>query len=130
MDLSQFDSFGGRPLYYDVFGNPISMLQWAHLIDRRNNKLYGIVSQEDFEVDGHSYWISTVWLGLDHNLFEGIPMIFETMIFDNEDWHETILGTFRETVACFRWSTLDHAYRGHTLAKEGFIADRVRSGGA
>src|SRR5262245_21922827 len=29
------------------------------------------------------YWISTVWLGIDHNwMRQGPPIIFETMIFD------------------------------------------------
>ena len=34
-------------------------------------------------------WISTVWLGLDHNFGDGLPQIYETMIFtENNGTHD------------------------------------------
>lgn len=38
-------------------------------------------------------WISTVWLGLDHNYWGGIPLIFESMVFNKE----------RESLDCERY---------------------------
>lgn len=58
-----------------------------------------------------SYHVSTVWLGLDHNLDDGPPLIFETMVFggpsddedqDDRDEHETE-----------RYATYSDAEQGH-----------------
>lgn len=122
MSDEPFNTFAGRPMYYDVFGNPLTLMQWAHLIERRDNKLYGILAQDDFEIDGHNYWISTVWLGLDHNWWpEGEPLIFETAIFDCDDTQEFRGRTVRQTVDIYRWSSLDQAYQGHDLVKRSFV---------
>ena len=52
--------------------------------------------------------ISTVFLGLDHNMFgDGPPLVFETMIFREGDGNET-----------FRWSTWDEAMEGHKALTE------------
>lgn len=51
-------------------------------------------------------WVSTVWLGLDHNFFDkGKPMIFETMVFPEH-------GNFSE-IDCQRYSTEKQALKGH-----------------
>jgi hypothetical protein len=53
------------------------------------------------------YRISTVFLGLDHNFGEdGPPVLFETMVFDNE-------GERWRDLASERYSTWDEAERGH-----------------
>lgn len=44
------------------------------MLENRDAK---VVKQEDVG----KYWVSTVWLGMDHG-FGGKPMIFETMVFD------------------------------------------------
>lgn len=50
--------------------------------------------------------ISTVFLGIDHNLFEpGLPILFETMIFRGGDGYET-----------WRYETWQQAEEGHAKA--------------
>jgi hypothetical protein len=51
-------------------------------------------------------WISTVFLGLDHNFFlSGEPLVFETMIFGGA------LDQYQD-----RYSTLDQSIKGHRRA--------------
>lgn len=62
-------------------------------------------------------WVSTVFLGLDHNFFdEGPPLLFETMAF-LPPIERTILGrrmTVRDTLEIQRrYSTWDEAEDGH-----------------
>lgn len=59
-------------------------------------------------------WVSTVWLGLDHNLNDkGDPLIFETMIFDHSDGK-----TDMSDIYCERYSTWQEAEEGHKKALE------------
>lgn len=59
------------------------------------------------EIDGKR--ISTVFLGMDHNLYgEGRPLIFETMVFD-ENGHEMYTN---------RYSLWEESLNGHEKAKE------------
>ena len=67
-----------------------------------------IVEQEHVGV----YWISTVFLGLDHNWSSGAPILWETMIFDQ--------GTeknrpYRDEF-CDRYSSYAEAVDGHAKA--------------
>jgi hypothetical protein len=59
------------------------------------------------------YQVSTVFLGINHNFGEGVPLLFETMIFTNS----------RDEVATFRYTTWEDAEEGHSIAlrylKEG-----------
>ncbi len=50
-------------------------------------------------------WVSTVWLGLDHNWGDGPPVIFETMVFANP-WNS------RDLDSC-RYRTEADAMEGH-----------------
>jgi len=66
--------------YYDRSGNAISFRDWARLraYAHKNEDKYIRVAAD--EVD--DYWISTVWLGMDHSYGRGPPLIFETMVFN------------------------------------------------
>ena len=58
------------------------------------------------------YWISTVWLGLDHNYFQnGPPLIFETMVFANPETDEEGYGLTEFDV--LRYATEEEAIAGH-----------------
>jgi hypothetical protein len=93
-------------MYYDRQGHPLDLQAWAHKLEDMD---YKIVRQD--HVDGH--FVSTVWLGLDHGMFGGPPLIFETMIFDQRaDAH-----SFDE-VYCERYTTEDAARVGHDRAIE------------
>lgn len=53
-------------------------------------------------------YVSTVFLALDHSFgLGGPPLLFETMVFRASD---------HESLACYRWPTLEQAERGHALA--------------
>ena len=60
--------------YYDRLGNPISQKIWAPLFEDTS---YRIVAHDNVG----DMLVSTVWLGLDHRLGSGSPLIFETMVF-------------------------------------------------
>jgi hypothetical protein len=52
-------------------------------------------------------YVSTVFLGLDHSWGRGPPLLFETMVFADDDAHDLI---------CRRYSTWEQAERGHIVA--------------
>ena len=84
--------------YYDRQGNPISMTEWASLLDGGENQIVARTERDGILV-------STVYLGLNHAWDDGLPLIFETMIFggdhDEEQW---------------RYSTEAEALEGHQAA--------------
>jgi hypothetical protein len=61
---------------YDMDGNPMSVMEWseAWAKDRHLGK-----------TDVGPYYISTVWLGLDHGGNPNKPLIFETMVFGPDE---------------------------------------------
>lgn len=67
---------------------------------------------------GNKYFVSTVWLGMDHNWSgEGKPIIFETMVFAyDEDGEVNFSGEYQE-----RYATEKEALAGHAKAVETFL---------
>jgi hypothetical protein len=66
------------------------------------NPEYKIVKQDTL---ANGKFVSTVWLGLNHNFGRGKPLIFETMIFPHEgEWHELDVQ---------RYATETEAKEGH-----------------
>ena len=64
-------------MYYDMDGKPISQSSWVMSMENPDRCVgQDIIGQ---------YRVSTVYIGLDMNLFCGQPLIFETMIFGPED---------------------------------------------
>lgn len=60
---------------YDRAGLPIDIDEWGRLREIEDYHRVG-------STDVGEYWVSTVWLGLDHNFSRhGPPIIFETMVF-------------------------------------------------
>lgn len=90
--------------HYDRSGNKITIRDWFRLRhwDRLENEMrYTIVKQETIG----DYWISTVWIGLDHNFMGTEPHIFETMVFRE--------STGESDLDCRRYSTEWEALQGH-----------------
>ncbi len=56
--------------------------------------------------------VSTVWLGIDHNFYANTirPLLFETMIFENEEYGDEIYMR--------RYTTWEDAVEGHKEAVE------------
>ena len=62
--------------YYDRQGQEISLMAWADLMEN--------IEYKRVKLTGLGEWfISTVWLGLDHSMC-GAMWIFETMIYEME----------------------------------------------
>lgn len=89
---------GVWPMFYDREGRPIGTWEWTLKFDDFG---YRVVCKT--RVGGAE--VSTVWLGLDHSLGEGPPMIFETMVFDD--------GKPGEDEHCERYPTEEAAVAGH-----------------
>ena len=85
-------------MYYDRSGNLITLDEWASAFDER----YGEKTVRQEHVG--DLWVSTVWLGLDHQHGNGPPLIFETMVFADE----SLTAEF-----CARYSTEAEAATGH-----------------
>lgn len=110
--------------YFDREGRPITREQWSNASEDRK---YKVLKQETVGV----YWISTVWLGLNHNHSgRGRPQIFETMVFEqgpsDRETREIYQGlrTLTDTedefgysawrdLECERYATEAEALEGH-----------------
>lgn len=67
-------------VWFDRDGAPLLIEGIEPLLSDPN---YKVVKQETLP---NGLWISTVWLGFNHNFwFAGPPLIFETMVFSKED---------------------------------------------
>ena len=61
---------------------------------------FGTAARRVAEDDVGSIRISTVFLGIDHSLFEGPPLLFETMIFGGaHNEHQARCSTWDQAVA-------------------------------
>jgi len=78
---------------------PCDLMTWARRLESTNR----IVQQDTIG----GVFVSTVFLGLDHNFGHGPPLLFETMIFDG--FHDN----YQE-----RYSTYDEAIEGHARAMD------------
>jgi hypothetical protein len=99
------------PQYYRLVGHtPIAVdfLTWAEAMEKRCRSMRD--KREDpwrvgrTEINDKCY-VSTVFIGLDHNWDGGDPLLFETMIFGGP------LDQYQE-----RYSTWEQAERGHEEA--------------
>jgi hypothetical protein len=104
------DPHGYGPMYFDKAGNPISMRRWGELRERKDGTTisdYARIGLTDFE---GGVWVSTVWLGMDHGFHIGPgprkPVIFETMVFSNND-------AYPYNEAQMRYHTEAEAIEGH-----------------
>jgi|SRR5215510_5144321 len=96
-----------KSVYYDREGKPLELLEWCKLCE---DEEYVTVKKEQVG----KYLISTVWIGLNMNIFKDPIQIFETMIFSDKqdvlDPGDSLYG-YQE-----RYSTLQEALSGHQKA--------------
>jgi hypothetical protein len=106
-------------------GNAMTSLMHYILIDRRVVECADLLqwakwfelatkdgSRHIAKTDIGEHWISTVFLGLDHNFFHhGPPILFETMVFSQK-------GDFRSDETMQRYATYEEAERGHNRLVE------------
>ena len=95
-------------MYYDRQGNQISLSEFTKLHD--NN--YKRVLQTTLP---NGKWVSTVWLGINHQFSNGPILIFETMVFNSK-------GNFSDELDMKRYSTENDAIIGHYKMIEKWTA--------
>jgi hypothetical protein len=106
--------------HYDRSVQPISLRQWGILHDR---EAYRVLAND--YLDEGNIWISTVWLGLDHNWEGGAPLIFETMSFvhmtpDQLDERRRVWREMNLRERDFPWNDLDcERYSTEEEARDG-----------
>ena len=94
-------------MYYDIDGKPMEMMDWA----AAQNPEYKRVAQDTIEKGGRKYWVSTVWMGIDHGFGRAkAPLIFETMVFDAG---QMSVGHLGEDLWMDRYATKTEALAGH-----------------
>ena len=93
-------------MWYNRKGTPISTRRASYLLGRPKYKILKQTKTKNLK-----YWVSTVWLGLDHNFnLRSKPLIFETMVFP----HNVIGGVLNYgDLDMDRYSTEKEALRGH-----------------
>lgn len=102
-------------LKYDIDGEPISFGTWA--IASKNTEGRRIGATHTFD----GWFISTVWLGLDHSFGDGPPLVFESMVF--APWWISAVGNDQD---CVRYSTYQQAVDGHVaMVKKWNILRRL-----
>lgn len=83
-------------------------LEGAEWLERNRDRKR--VAQDDVVIDGQTYWVSTVFLGIDHGYDNNsVPVVFETMVFakdsgGNINYSELYMN---------RYSYYDDALAGH-----------------
>ena len=86
-------------LYYDRSGQPLGMNDWSLSFGAASDRRVAETTLPN------GIWISTVYLGLNHNFGDGPPLIFETMVFrSQEDMWDLDMD---------RYSTEEQAKAGH-----------------
>ncbi len=78
------------------------------------------VAENTLKISGNTYWVSTVFLGVDHQFsFNETPILWETMITKNGEWLD-----FQRRYMCH-----DDAVYGHNkvleLLKSPFTIDQI-----
>jgi hypothetical protein len=94
---------------------PCDLLTWAHFLESSPQRR---IWQE--ELPG-GYWLSTVFLGLDHGSF-GRQLWFETMLFKPP-------RELAESIYLERYETLAEAMEGHAQAKRWFERQHIDADG-
>ena len=86
-------------LYFDKNGQPLDLDTWCQLL---HDMAYKRIAETTLP---NGRWVSTVWLGLDHQWGNGSRLIFESMVFPSED--------NMSELDMVRYSTLGEAQTGH-----------------
>ena len=77
--------------YFDLEARPCTFGRWGELQEEKRHDPNGPWRVGADQVG--AFWVSTVWVGLDMAIGPGAPVIYETMIFDNDldddsNWRE------------------------------------------
>lgn len=94
-------------VWYDRRGRPLDMAEAEPLLRDPDYRRVALDRVGPYEV-------STVWLGLDHGFgLHARPVIFETMVFSADEWHDTEREPGLHEIDCRRYATEEEARAGH-----------------
>jgi hypothetical protein len=94
--------------------NELPFLKWFEIVDPHINQVWvknGKVYRKSIP---ESVWISTVFLKIDHGLFQSVPLLFETMCFGHKKEYQT------------RASTVEQAKINHKYMVKLIISEQVK----
>jgi hypothetical protein len=98
--------------YYDRDGTSLTLEQWVKAYEGLTKKAVASTLLPD------GTWISTVWLGINHQYGEGPPLIFETMVFPGQG----------QLAQCLDWRHYDrYATEAEALAGHEAMVRKVRA---
>jgi hypothetical protein len=120
--------------FYDYDGEPMTIDEWEDAF--QSNERF-LKQEWVLKRDGKRYWISTVWLGIDHNFmsrsrslapyevealgdiygYDTRPWIYETMAFDNRPGFTDIFARVGDEVTQVRDATRKEALATHERVK-------------
>lgn len=125
---AEWAKFAPNYAVLDESGNvvPCDLLTWAYWLER--GRAQRIIAQEDLP---GGYWLSTVFLGLNHQYAPGAPPLwFETMVFAPPDGkYSELLGRVPlhgPEVSCDRYNSLPEALAGHQMVKDKYAQQLQR----
>jgi len=102
-------------MYYvlkDKKAIPVSdVIYWGKWFEKNDDR---IVKQETLD---NGLWVSTVFLGIDHNFGFGKPLLFETMVFKSKD--------NLDEIDMDRYSTWTEAEKGHKKLVEKYKNEKM-----
>jgi hypothetical protein len=99
---------------------PCDLMTWARWLEEDHR--HRVIVRDNLP---HGYWISTVFLGLNHSYFSAPPLWFETMVFEPSDGKPSpITGKIHKLgneAFCDRYTTLEEARAGHEIIKAKWL---------
>jgi hypothetical protein len=96
---------------------PASLEEWA--------RWFGAADRHVASTETELFWISTVFLGNDHQFGKGPPILFETMVFDRHSHlapdRRGKMRPVRGDLDCWRYSSWDDAEAGHHAVVKRYL---------
>lgn len=107
----------GGYMHYGPDGQPCSLRQWS---EWHGDPQIKIVAQDELRwARRRGVWVSTVYLGINHQFGDGPPLIYETMAFRRAT---------TEGLDCERWATREQAGAGHEQIVAALTREQVSAG--
>ncbi len=93
--------------YYVLEGHevkqPADVLEWGRYFEKADRHVA--------KTDVGPFWVSTVFLGIDHQFGEGPPLLFETMVFRNDpDGTRNMSDLWSDRASTWEEAELTHAW--------------------
>lgn len=99
-------------MYYDQHGRRITLEEWMVAMENSTQRL---IARTVVGFGAGKKLVSTIWIGLDMNMYNGHPLIFETMLFRKQGGS---LGP------CRRYATKHEAVDGHDVFVDTYRYNR------